>query len=135
MVDDNATPANTADDVKVSCPSTALAVVATMTCTATLPVTVGSRTNIATVTANAVLDAKTKVSDSDDAVVVVPELSTPKPTPKVTPPPTSTIDGADSGTTGTTGLLLVLAALAGLMLAAGYMRPARAKAHRRDRRG
>ena len=135
LVDDNATPANTADDVKVSCPSTALAVVATMTCTATLPVTVGSRTNIATVTANAVLDAKTKVSDSDDAVVVVPELSTPKPTPKVTPPPTSTIDGADSGTTGTTGLLLVLVALAGLMLAAGYMRPARAKAHRRGRRG
>ncbi len=137
LIDDNATPANTTDDVKVTCPSTTLAAGASMTCTATLPVVVGSRTNIAVVTANPELDNETEVSDSDDAVVLVPEpvKPTPKPTPKVTPPPTSTIDGTDNGTTGTTGLLLVFAALAGLMLAVGYLNPARATARKRSRRG
>jgi uncharacterized repeat protein (TIGR01451 family) len=141
LVDDRATPANAADDVAVTActidgnPVDMKTVVLepgeSMTCTVTLSVTFGVWTNTAVVTGHPVLDKESTVTDSDNAVVQVPE---PVRTPKVTPPPTSTIDGTDS-TTGTTGLLLVLAALAGLMLAAGYMRPARAAAQRRNRKG
>ena len=143
LVDDNATPDNSADDVTVVCPKTTLAAGESMTCTTTLPVSYGSWTNIAAVTASPVLDREATVSDTDDAVVLVPEPEvtptptpkpTPTPTPKITPPPTSTIDAENGGSAGT-GLLLVLAAIAGLMLAAGYLVPARATARKRNRRG
>ena len=75
LVDDNATPGDTSDDVTVTCPETTLAVGASMTCTTTLPVDFGVRTNVATVTANPVLDVEGQVSDTDDAVVRVPQLT------------------------------------------------------------
>ena len=74
LVDDNATPGDTSDDVTVTCPETTLAAGTSMTCTTTLPVDFGVRTNVATVTANPVLDVEGKVSDTDDAVVRVPQL-------------------------------------------------------------
>ena len=61
LVDDNATPANTGDDITVICPSLTLAAGASMTCTATLPVTYGLRTNIATVTAVPELEPEAEV--------------------------------------------------------------------------
>ena len=134
LVDDNATPNNTADDITVTCPKLILAPGEVMTCHATLPVTFGLRINIATVTANPVLDPETEVSDTDDAVVRVPELEvTPKPTPRITPPPTSTLDESTTGPAGS-GLLLVLAALAGAMLMVGYLVPAQARSRRRNGR-
>ena len=75
LVDDNATPGDTSDDVTVTCPETTLAAGASMTCTTTLPVDFGVRTNVATVTANSVLDVEGQVSDTDDAVVRVPQLT------------------------------------------------------------
>ncbi|HJW76618.1 MAG TPA: DUF11 domain-containing protein, partial [Thermoleophilia bacterium] len=74
LVDDNATPADTSDDVVLVCPETTLAAGESMTCTATLPVDFGVRTNVAVVTANPVLDVEGEVSASDDAVVRVPQL-------------------------------------------------------------
>ena len=85
LVDDNATPANTADDVTIICPSTSLEAGDSMTCTATLPVTgTGiTRTNVATVTATPDLDYEAEVSATDDAVVKVPApVVTPRPTPR-----------------------------------------------------
>ena len=140
LVDDNATPANTSDDITITCPKTTLAAGESMTCTATLPVGIGLRINIATVTANPVLEPGGRVSDTDDAVVRVPEPEvTPTPTPKPTPtarltmPPTSTVDGGASGTDGN-GLFLILIAIAGLMLTAGTLIPAPARARRRNNR-
>jgi hypothetical protein len=110
-----------------------------MTCTATLPVAYGTRTNIATVTANPAIDRESQVSDTDDAVVFVPEpVVTPTPhptrTPRITPPPTSTLDHEIPSSTGN-GLLPVLLALAGIMLAFGYLVPSPARSRRRNRRG
>ena len=134
LVDDNATPANTADDITVVCPKLTLEPGESMTCHATLPVTIGTRVNIATVTANPVINPDATVSDTDDAVVQVPEPErTPRPTPRLTPPPTSTLDGTPAGPAGN-GLLLVLVAIAGLMLALGYLVPAQAKVRRRNGR-
>ena len=138
LVDDNATPADTADDITVICPSTTLEAGTSMTCTATLPVTYGLRTNIAEVTAVPVLDPQGEVSDTDDAVVRVPEpevTPTPRPTPKLTPPPTSTIDATEEPVNTGTSLLLVLLALAGTMLAVGYLIPTPARSRRRNDRG
>ncbi|MEW6225853.1 MAG: hypothetical protein AB1627_14610, partial [Chloroflexota bacterium] len=73
LVDDNATPADLSDDVVVTCPQTTLAAGESMTCTATLPVGFGVRTNVATVTGSPVL-GEGEVSASDDAVVRVPQL-------------------------------------------------------------
>jgi uncharacterized repeat protein (TIGR01451 family) len=139
LVDDNATPGDTSDDIAIVCPKTTLAAGEAMTCTATLPVGIGLRVNIATVTANPVLDPEGKVSDTDDAVVRVPEPEvTPTPTPSgtvedLTLPPTSTVDGGTTGTAGN-GLLFILISLAGLILAAGYLVPAPARARRRNNR-
>jgi uncharacterized repeat protein (TIGR01451 family) len=136
LVDDNATPANAADDITVTCPSTTLAAGATMTCTATLPVTFGLRTNIAVVTAVPVLEPQGEVTDTDDAVVRVPQPEvTPRPTPKLTPPPTSSLQTPQEPTSTGPGLLLVLLALAGTMLAVGYLIPAPARSRRRNDRG
>ena len=134
VVDDNATPADTSDDVTITCPKTTLAAGESMTCTATLPVGIGLRTNVATVTADPVLESEGEVGDTDDAVVRVlePEV-TPTPTPSLTLPPTSTISGGPTGTDGN-GLFLILIGLAGLMLAAGYLVPAPARARRRNNR-
>jgi len=74
LVDDNATPADTSDDVTVTCPQSALAAGAWMTCTADLPVGFGLRTNVAEVTASPVL-GEGQVSATDDAVVRVPQLT------------------------------------------------------------
>ena len=143
LVDDNATPGDTSDDLTITCPRDTLAAGETMTCTATLPVGTGLRVNVATVTANPVLEPKGEVSATDDAAVRVlePEVTpTPKPTPTRTPnltmPPTSTIDGGDADTNGTdgNGLLLILLAIAGLTLTFGYLVPAPARARRRNRR-
>ena len=81
LVDDNATPDDTSDDITVICPDIDLAAGDSMTCTATLPVGYGQRTNIATVTATPVLEPEGEVTATDDAVVNVPE-------PEVTPTPT-----------------------------------------------
>jgi uncharacterized repeat protein (TIGR01451 family) len=75
VVDDNATPANTADDVTLVCPKDALSAGESMTCTATLPVGFGVRTNVAEVTGNPSIDTEVEVSDEDDAVVRVPNLT------------------------------------------------------------
>ncbi len=136
LVDDNATPAKTSDDITVICPSLTLAAGASMTCTATLPVTYGLRTNIAEVTAVPVLAPEEEVSDTDDAVVQVPQPEkTPRPTPKITPPPTSSLDATETPTSAANGLLLVLLSLAGSMLAIGYLIPSPARSRRRNRRG
>jgi uncharacterized repeat protein (TIGR01451 family)/fimbrial isopeptide formation D2 family protein len=74
LVDDNATPADSSDDIPVICLETTLAAGASMTCTALIPVGFGVRTNIAVVTATPVLDVEGEVSASDDAVVRVPQL-------------------------------------------------------------
>jgi uncharacterized repeat protein (TIGR01451 family) len=138
LVDDNATPGDTADDIDVTCPSTSLAAGESMTCTSTLPVTYGLRTNIAVVTANPEIAPQEEVSATDDAVVRVLEpvvTPTPRPTPKITPPPTSTLDSNGTSNGAGTGLLLVLLSLAGTMLALGYLIPSPAHARRRNRRG
>jgi uncharacterized repeat protein (TIGR01451 family) len=136
LVDDNATPDDESDDVTVECPGT-LEAGTWMVCTATLPVDVGRRTNVAVVTAHPVIEPEAEVSDTDDAVVVVPEPEeTPTPSGSVkqlTPPATSTVDEGPRTTPGS-GLLLVLAGLATLVLTAGYLVPARARADRRHRR-
>jgi uncharacterized repeat protein (TIGR01451 family) len=75
VVDDNATPSDTSDDVTLTCPKDALAAGETMTCTATLPVDFGVRTNIAEVIGNPSIDETVEVSDEDDAVVRVPDLT------------------------------------------------------------
>ena len=134
LVDDNATPGDTSDDIAITCPEDTLAAGESMTCNATLPVGIGLRINIATVTANPVLESEGEVSDADDAVVRVPEPEvTPTPTPSLTLPPTSTVDGDASGTAGN-GLFIILLFLAGLMLTAGYLVPAPARARRRNTR-
>ena len=135
LVDDNATPANTADDITIICPQTSLEAGESMTCTADIPVTgTGiTRTNVATVTAHPVLDEESTVSATDDAVVKVPApVITPRPTPRITPPPTSTLDEGTQSSGGT-GLLLVLLGIAGLTLVLGYAMPAPAKARSRRR--
>ena len=138
LVDDNATPGDASDDIAVTCPSSSLAAGASMTCTATLPVTYGLRVNVAVVTANPEIAPEGEVSATDDAVVRVPEpvvTPTPRPTPKITPPPTSTLDSNGTPNGAGTGLLLVLLSIAGTMLALGYLIPSPAHARRRNRRG
>src|SRR5262249_35506389 len=106
------------------------------TCTATMPVGVGQRTNIAEVTANPEISPDDQVSDTDDAVVVVPK-PTPTPTRSVealTPPPTSTLDAAAAQTPAGSGLLLVVRPIAGILLTAGAMNPATRRASRRRNR-
>jgi hypothetical protein len=56
------------------------------------------------------------------------------PSPRITPPPTSTLDTEVPAQTGN-GLLLVLLSLAGIMLALGYLVPSPARARRRNRKG
>ena len=136
LVDDNGTPGDTSDDVTVTCPSTTLAAGDSMTCTAMLPVGYGTRTNVATVTADPVVNPEAQVKGEDDATVVVPE---PTPTPSgsveaLTPPPTSTIDHPDSSNQAGFGLLLLLVGLAGLVVTVGGLTPATARARRRSRR-
>jgi uncharacterized repeat protein (TIGR01451 family) len=135
LVDDNATPANKADDITVVCPKDSLAAGESMTCHATIAVGRGLRTNVAVVTGNPVLEPEGTVSATDDATVQVPQPEhTPTPTPKLTLPPTSTLDeSTPSGQSGT-GLLLVLAIVGAVMLAAGLLAPAPARARRRTRR-
>ncbi len=132
LVDDNATPANTSDDVAVTCPKTTLAAGESMTCTVTLPVTgFGLRTNIAVVSGHPELSPEDTVQDDDDAKMNVPEPEV-TPTARITPPPTSTLDG-DQGADPGSGMLMLLG-LAGVMLVAGYAIPVTAKARRKDRR-
>ena len=135
LVDDNATPANPADDITVTCPSSTLAAGESMTCTATLPVGYGTHTNTATVTTHPVVDQEGTVSATDNAVVFVPQPEvTPTPTPKLTLPPTSTVDAANPTSQSGSGLLLLLVAIAGITLLAGYLVPAPARSRRRNRR-
>jgi hypothetical protein len=141
-VDDNATPANTADDITITCPKTSLAAGESMTCTASIPVTYGTQTNIGTVTGHPVVEPTGTVKATDNAVVQVPQPEvTPSPTPKPTPtpkltlPPTSTVDGGSPSSQSGTGLFLVLLAIAGFVLVAGFVTPSPARARRRNRRG
>ncbi len=132
LIDDNATPADPSDDVIVDCPKTTLEPGESMTCTATLPIEdYGLRTNIAVAYGTPELDPEGEVQDDDDAKVNVPEPVV-TPTPRITPPPTDGL--AEQGTDSGNGLFLLLAALAGVMLTAGYLVPATAKARSRDRR-
>jgi uncharacterized repeat protein (TIGR01451 family)/fimbrial isopeptide formation D2 family protein len=78
VVDDNATPADPSDDFAVTCPKTTLAPAESMTCTALAAVDFGVRRNIAVVTANPDLNPDQPVTDQDDAVVRVPQLTTEK---------------------------------------------------------
>jgi hypothetical protein len=96
------------------------------------------------VTAVPVLEPEGEVSDTDDAVVRVPEPEvtptptpkpTPRPTPRLTPPPTSTLDTTEAPISAGSGPLLVLLALAGTMLVIGYMLPTPARSRRRNDRG
>ena len=63
-------------------------------------------------------------------------MVTPRPTPRITPPPTYTLDEGVQASAGN-GLLLVLLGIAGLMLVLGYLvpAPARARNRRRNRKG
>jgi uncharacterized repeat protein (TIGR01451 family) len=133
LVDDNATP-ETSDDVTVTCPKTTLTPGESTTCTVSLPVEgSGLRTNIAVVSAHPELAPEDEVSAVDDAMVNVPEPEvTPTPTPRITPPPTDGV--AEQGSETGTGLFLLLAAMAGVMLTAGYLAPRTAKARSRSRR-
>ncbi|TMD32221.1 MAG: DUF11 domain-containing protein [Chloroflexi bacterium] len=75
--------------------------------------------------------------DSDDAVVAVQgEVKQSTPTPRVTPPNTSTGD-APSGTPGNPGvnLMLILLTLGAVTLVVGFLTPAPATVRRRNRRG
>ncbi len=72
VIDDNGTPANTADDFAATCPKTTLAAGESMTCTKTVTVT-ANRTNVGTVTGTSA--AGTHVTDSDDAVVRIPGIN------------------------------------------------------------
>ena len=102
-----------------------------MTCTATLPTEdYGLRTNIAVAYGYPELNPEDEVQDDDDAKVNVPEPVV-TPTPRITPPPTDGI--AEQGTDSGNGLFLLLAALAGVMLTAGYLVPATAKVRRSTR--
>jgi uncharacterized repeat protein (TIGR01451 family) len=132
LIDDNATPADPSDDVIVDCPKTTLEPGESMTCTATLPIEdYGLRTNIAVVYGYPEPNPEEEVKDDDDATVNVPEPVV-TPTPRITPPPTDGLveQGTDSGN----GLFLLLAALAGVMLTAGYLVPVTVKARRSTRR-
>ena len=75
LVDDNATPDDASDDFAVMCPKTTLAAGESMTCSATADVDFGVRTNIAVVTGHPVIQPEASVSDTDDAVVRVPQLT------------------------------------------------------------
>ena len=75
LTDDNATPDDTSDDFAVICPKTSLGAGESMTCSASAEVGFGVRTNIAVVTANPQLQPEASVSDDDDAVVRVPQLT------------------------------------------------------------
>ena len=132
LVDDNATPDDTTDDVTVTCPQSTLAPDEEMTCTVTLPVTgYGLKTNIAVVTGAPAIEPQQSVSDVDDATVSVPEPEV-TPTPKITPPPTSSIDTAQGPATGSS-LPALLVILGVVMLVAGFAAPATTRA-RRSRR-
>jgi len=75
LVDDNATPDDDSDDFAVICPKTTLAAGESMTCTASADVDFGVRTNIAVVVGHPQLKPEASVSDEDDAVVRVPQLT------------------------------------------------------------
>ena len=75
LVDDNATPDDASDDFAVICPKTTLAAGESMTCSATADVDFGVRTNIAVVTGHPVIQPEASVSETDDAVVRVPQLT------------------------------------------------------------
>jgi uncharacterized repeat protein (TIGR01451 family) len=71
-----------------------------------------------------------ELTDSDTAAVAVlaPPLD-------LTPPPTSTITPQSGTSNPGFALMLILLAVAGLTLGIGFITPAPARAHRRDRRG
>jgi len=75
IVDDNATPDDPSDDFVADCEQTTLEVGEEMTCTGTAPVSFGIRTNLAVVSANPELNPEQEVTDEDDAVVRVPQLT------------------------------------------------------------
>jgi uncharacterized repeat protein (TIGR01451 family) len=64
--DDNGTPANTADDVTVTCPKTTLAAGESMTCTATGTAGTGQYTNIGTVTGTDAAGEPVSATDPDN---------------------------------------------------------------------
>jgi hypothetical protein len=86
--------------------------------------------NVATIDSN-----ETPPDDDEDDVFVEPPPQIATATPRITLPPTSTLDGADRGAAnpGQT-LMLVLLGLAGLVLAVGFVTPVPERARRRGRR-
>jgi uncharacterized repeat protein (TIGR01451 family) len=102
-------------------------------CTMTITATT---INVATATGH---DGDTTVTDTDTQTVTVaqPEVTptpTPTHTPKITLPPTSTLDGNAPTSQSGNGLLVILAAVGILMLLAGLLVPAPARSRRRSNR-
>jgi fimbrial isopeptide formation D2 family protein/uncharacterized repeat protein (TIGR01451 family) len=84
----------------------------------------------------ATIDSDETDKDSDNAqvfVAVPPQEATA--TPKITLPPTSTIDGTDQPANAGSSLMLILLALAGFTLALGFVTPVPERVRRRNRRG
>ena len=83
----------------------------------------------------AVIDsAETAPDDDTDRVLIeVPPLAATA-TPRITLPPTSTIDGSEQPATPGNSLMLVLLALGAFVLAVGFITPVPARVRRRDRR-
>jgi uncharacterized repeat protein (TIGR01451 family) len=84
----------------------------------------------------ATVDSNETPPDSDDAkVVVAPPPAQATATPRITLPPTSTLDGDRDQSDPGFGMLLALLALAGLALTMAFVTPMPARARRRGRRG
>jgi uncharacterized repeat protein (TIGR01451 family) len=74
--------------------------------------------------------------DQDDArVLVAPPPLAATATPRITLPPTDTLDSKPQGGRMGFSLMLVLLGIAGFVLAVGFITPAPARVHRRSRRG
>jgi hypothetical protein len=74
--------------------------------------------------------------DQDDArVLVAPPPLAATATPRITLPPTDTLDSKPQGGSMGFSLMLVLLGIAGFVLAVGFITPAPARVHRRSRRG
>ncbi len=84
----------------------------------------------------AAIDSDETDKDTDDAAVgVVPPPLEETATPKITLPPTSTIDGNGQSTSAGSSLMLILLALGGFVLVLGFVTPVPERVRRRNRRG
>ena len=85
-------------------------------------------------TNTATIDSNETEPSTDTAQVAVPgEVQQATPTPRITPPPTSTLDEQAPGSTGI-NLMLTLLGLAAFVLVIGFITPVPERVRRRDRR-